>query len=144
MKTPAYLAFVCLLALAIVVSLAGMMRVSDPARRQPASTLGISTGEHDAWDEIFTEAPPLSAGTAIRIAKTYVARVPLPDYTDDWALDGVTLQRMPSVSARKEWIYLVHFVSVPGFDGTAADRVPLHIPVRFDGTVPPGIVKQIP
>ena len=144
MKTPAYLTLVCLLALAAVVSLAGMMHASDREHGSSGVLARIASGKEDAWDETRSDAPPLAAGVAIRIAQDYVTRVPLPDNTHAWVLEGVSLRKMPSGSGRKDWIYLVQFISKPGFEGTAADRVPLEIPVRFDGTVPPGIVRRIP
>jgi hypothetical protein len=146
MKSSAYLMFVCLMGLAVVASVAGFMRAADGGKlsdRSASMPVPIPTDHRDVWDETTAATPPLSPGAAIRIAREYVRLVRVPDYTDGWVVDSLSLRRLAVSGGTGEWVYFVHFQSAPQ-SGVGPDHAPrLQVPVRFDGMVPPGIVPRI-
>ena len=62
-----------------------------------------------------------------------------PDDTGGWMLDGLTLQRVSSSYDAREWVYLVHF-NVCFEAGSGKAPAVLRVPVKFDGSVPPGAI----
>jgi len=98
----------------------------------------IYTGAIDRWDSVAQEAPPLSPGKAIHIAKKFVRMVPLEESMEKWDLHTVTLVRM--ASSPEEWIYKIRFDGSP--KGVWNGPVPwIEVPVRFDGTIPKPTIK---
>ena len=144
MKTSNYLLLVCLVALAAVTSLAGIMLA--PARPDPSRSClsKIRTDDRDLWDEAASDTPPLSPGAAMRIALNHVLRVRLPDDTDGWVLHSLALHRMSFCGGPEEWVYVARFQAPFRLaDEPAPPPAWLEVPVRFDGTVPPGIAPHI-
>ncbi len=145
MKTPNYLLLVCLVALAAATSLAGLMRASERSARPQSCLSQIPTDYRDTWDDTASDMPPLAPGAAMRIAKNYVLRVRVPDNTEGWVLDSIALHRMSFFGSAEEWVYLANFKSAPrsSDEDSVLPPVALQLPVRFDGTVPPGLVPQV-
>jgi hypothetical protein len=137
MKTSHYLLLVALMALAAVGGLAGFMRVPAFSAGAPGPAVEFPPDESDRWDKTLADEPPLAPGAAIRIARKFMRTMRLPDSTDDWMLDRLTLQRLSLPGGPEEWVYLADFYAEP------ADRpawrgplVRLQVPVRLNGRIP--------
>jgi hypothetical protein len=145
MKTLHYLILVGLMGLAVVGSMAGFIRVPAQSAPSPEPLLGFQPDGSDVWDEALADEPPLAPGAAIRIALDFMRFVRLPDYTREWRLDHLTLQRMSFSDGAEEWMYVADFHAEPGYN--PAGEVPLtrfRVPVRFNGSVPESFIARIP
>lgn len=132
------------MAVVIVATLAGFIRVAGRHAGRPAAHSLVPTDARDVWAETVSDTPPLAPGAALRIARRYVLRVRVPDNTDAWILDSLALQRMSFSGGAEEWVYLANFKTDARPDAEPeAVAATLQIPVRFDGSVPPGVVEQI-
>jgi hypothetical protein len=103
-------------------------------------TFEVYTGERDRWDPNTTDSPPLAPGKALRIAREFVKKVPLPETMSGWDLERLTFT--PMSQNPPEWIYLIRFSGHPA--GNWNGPVPwIDVPVRMDDTIPePEITKK--
>jgi hypothetical protein len=145
MKTSHYRILVGLMSCAAVVGLVSLIKVPTPAAPTRQSALEFRPDQSDIWDSALTDAPPLAPGAAMRIAMDFMPGVSLPDYTNRWLLDHLTLQRMSFSEGREEWVYVADFYARP--DSSPAWKGPLihfQVPVRFNGSIPEAFIAKIP
>ena len=144
MKTLHYLILVGLMGLAVVVgSLASVANMRSHSAKSPEQTVEFRTDESDVWDATLAQEPPLAPGAAIRTAVGFMRVVQLPDYTTEWILDNLTLQRRSFSDGPEEWIYLVSFHASPQ-DKSDHSPVRFQVPVRFNGSVPEAFIANNP
>ena len=83
----------------------------------------------------------MSPGKAERLARAFVASVPLDERMKEWGLITITLRRM-SPAPDEQWVYVVHFDAVPKA-GVWEGPVPwIKVPVRMDGEIPEPVVEK--
>ena len=145
MKTSHYRILVGLMSFAAVVCLGGLIKAPGSAASAQHSTLDFRPDQSDVWDHALAGEPPLAPGAAVRIAMGFMPGIRLPDDTNGWLLDHLTLQRMSFSAAREEWVYVADFYARP--DGDPARTGPLihfQVPVRFNGSIPEAFIANIP
>ena len=99
----------------------------------------VRMGEKDRWDSASQETPPLQPGKAIRLAKRYLAKVPLGAGWTEWRMNDVRMLRSADSEGHEEWLYVVYFYAAN--PGTMRSGPPdMSIPVRMDGTIPEPVI----
>jgi hypothetical protein len=101
--------------------------------KDKAYTFEVYTTDRDRWDPNTTDSPPLPPGKALRIAREFVKRVPLPESMSGWDLESLTFK--PLSHNPPEWLYVIRFSGHPA--GNWNGPVPwIDIPVRMDSSIP--------
>ena len=147
MKTLPYRILVGLMGLAVVGSLAGFMKVPGQFGRkpEPVPVPEFRRDASDIWDKTSANEPSLAPGAAIRIATKFMRTMRLPDFTDAWVLDKLTLQPLPLSGGPEEWVYLADFHAEPGNKADwRGPVVRLQVPVRLNGGIPETFSAKIP
>jgi hypothetical protein len=95
----------------------------------------------DRWDSASQDAPPLPAGKAIRLAKGFIAKVPLGEHFSLWRMGNVRLLRSEDTEGHEIWLYAVEFWAAN--PNLGRNGMPdMSVPVRMDGTIPEPVITK--
>ncbi len=124
-------------------------------------TFKVPLTEKDEWEPRIQEAPPLSPGKAMRLAKDYIQKVapqskdpvpfPLPSLDEksrrttyvSWEVYDVKLLRNVNSIGHEQWIYVVSINKMMKGVGRTMPKPDIQIPVRMDGTIPEPVISKL-